>query len=169
MGLILNGSYGGELLTTLVNLYKGHSTPDFVQMSQCLIFLDEPLAVADVLEKLSNGKDAPIPITKVQQNDEPTYYLRAMKIFMEFIREENFRISLVTETMSRHTFHYIHQQIDNYRENFEHEKKNRPKYLMWGRSMHLAIKAYQELLLCLLTVVHMKGSKDDAVREEARV
>ena len=74
MGLILNGSYRRELLTTLVNLYKGHSTPDFVQMSQCLIFLDEPLAVADVLEKLSNGKDAPIPITKVQQNDE-TYVL----------------------------------------------------------------------------------------------
>ena len=58
MGLILNGSYGGELLTTLVNLYKGHSTPDFVQMSQCLIFLDDPLAVADVLEKLSNSSDA---------------------------------------------------------------------------------------------------------------
>ena len=48
-----------------------------------------------------------------------------MKIFMEFIREENFRISLVTETMSRHSFHYIQQQIDNYRNNFEHEKKNR--------------------------------------------
>ena len=70
--------------------------------------------------------------------------------------------------MSRHSFHYIQQQIDNYRNNFEHEKKNRPKYLMWGRGMHLAIKVYQELLLCLLTLVHMKGSKDDAVREEAR-
>ena len=68
MGLILNGSYRGELLTTLVNLYKGHSTPDFVQMSQCLIFLDEPLAVADVLEKLSNGNDAPIPIKEKEEN-----------------------------------------------------------------------------------------------------
>ena len=64
----------GELLTTLVNHYKGLSSPDFVQMSQCLIFLDEPLALADVLKKLSNGNDAPIPITKVQQNDE-TYVL----------------------------------------------------------------------------------------------
>lgn len=58
MGLIQNRSYRGELLTTLVKLYKGLSTPDFVQMSQCLIFLDEPLAVADVLEKLSNGSEA---------------------------------------------------------------------------------------------------------------
>ena len=101
---------------------------------------------------------------RLSRTTRPTYYLGAM----EFIREENFRISLVTETMSRHTFLYIHQQIDNYRENFEHEKKNKPKYLMWERRMHLAIKVYQELLLYHLTLVHMEGSKDDAVREAAR-
>ena len=48
----------------------------------------------------------------------------------------------------------------------EHEKKNRPKYLMWGRRMHLAIKAYQELLL---TLVHMEGSKGDTVREAGKI
>ena len=58
MGLIQNRSYPGELLNTLVKLYKGLSTPDFVQMSECLIFLDEPLSVAEVLEKLSNGSEA---------------------------------------------------------------------------------------------------------------
>jgi len=102
---------------------------------------------------------------KAQQNDE-TYYLWAMKFFMEFNRGDNFRVSLVTETMSRQTFHYIQQQIDNYRDNFEHEKKNRPKYLMWGRRMHLAIKAYQELLL---TLVHMEGSKDSTVKEAGKI
>ena len=64
---------------------------------------------------------------------------------------------------TRQTFHYIQQQIDNYRDNFEHEKKTRPKYLMWGRRMHLA---YQELLL---TLVHMEGSKGDTVREEGKI
>ena len=54
--------------------YSGQPLQGPLQMSQCLIFLDEPLAVADVLKKLSNGNDAPIPITKVQQNDE-TYVL----------------------------------------------------------------------------------------------
>lgn len=34
---------------TLVKLYKGLKTPDYVQMCQCLIFLDEPMAVADIL------------------------------------------------------------------------------------------------------------------------
>ena len=37
---------------------------------------------------------------------------------------------------------------------------------MWGRRMHLAIKAYQELLL---TLVHMEGSKGDTVREAGKI
>jgi 26S proteasome regulatory subunit N2 len=55
MSLIQKRDYRCELLKTLVRLYRGLTTPDYVQMSQCLIFLEEPLAVADVLEKLSAG------------------------------------------------------------------------------------------------------------------
>ena len=51
--------------------------------------------------------------------------------------------------------------VSPYRDNFEFEKRNRPKYLMWGRRMHLGIRAYQELLL---TLVHMEGCADPAVR-----
>lgn len=58
MNLIQNRTYRGELLRTLVKLYKGLKTPDYVQMCQCLIFLDEPMAVADILEKLSKGSSA---------------------------------------------------------------------------------------------------------------
>ena len=43
----------------------------------------------------------------------------------------------VTETLSKGTFHYVHQQIENYKDNYEHEKKNRPMCLMWARRMHL--------------------------------
>ena len=39
------------MFRTLVKLYRGLQTPDYVQMCQCLIFLDQPLAVADVLGK----------------------------------------------------------------------------------------------------------------------
>lgn len=49
MNLIQNRTYRGELLRTLVKLYRGLTTPDYVQMCQCLIFLDEPMAVADIL------------------------------------------------------------------------------------------------------------------------
>jgi len=58
MGLIQNRTYRGELLRELVKLYQGLATPDYVQMCQCLIFLDEPLPVAEVLEKLSKGGPA---------------------------------------------------------------------------------------------------------------
>ena len=55
MSLIQNRHYRGELLHTLVKLYKGLKTPDYVQMCQCLIFLDQPMAVADILGKKTNS------------------------------------------------------------------------------------------------------------------
>jgi len=55
MNLIQNRSYRAELLRCLVDLYMGLKNPDYVQMCQCLIFLDDPLAVANVLENLSQG------------------------------------------------------------------------------------------------------------------
>jgi len=58
MSLIQSRDYRSQLLRTLVRLYKALATPDYVQMCQCLIFLDEPLSVADVLEKLSAGSPA---------------------------------------------------------------------------------------------------------------
>jgi len=58
MSLIQSRDYRSQLLRTLVRLYRALSTPDYVQMCQCLIFLDEPLAVAEVLERLSAGSSA---------------------------------------------------------------------------------------------------------------
>ena len=55
MNLIQNRTYRGELLRTLVKLYRGLTTPDYVQMCQCLIFLDEPMAVADILGEHTNA------------------------------------------------------------------------------------------------------------------
>ena len=40
-------------------MYRGLATPDYVSMSQCLIFLDDPQAVADILNKLvKDGEDS---------------------------------------------------------------------------------------------------------------
>ena len=58
MSLIHSRDYRLQMLRTLVRLYRALSTPDYVQMCQCLIFLDEPSSVADVLEKLSAGSPA---------------------------------------------------------------------------------------------------------------
>ena len=102
---------------------------------------------------------------KAQNNDE-TYYLWAMKFFMHFNREYKFNAQLTMETMSKSSFHFVNNQIEVYKDNFEHEKKNRPMCLIWSRRMHLAIRAYQELLLNLVAMV---SSKDKAVQESGMI
>ena len=102
---------------------------------------------------------------KAQNNDE-TYYLWAMKFFMEFNREYKFRPELVIETLNKSSFHFIQGQIENYKDNYEHEKKNRPMCLIWARRMHLALRAYQELIMNMVTMV---SSKDDKVRQSGMV
>lgn len=57
MGLIQNRGFRNTVLRSLVALYRNLDTPDYVNMCQCLIFLDDPLAVADVLEKLSKDSE----------------------------------------------------------------------------------------------------------------
>ncbi|XP_063234338.1 26S proteasome non-ATPase regulatory subunit 1 [Bacillus rossius redtenbacheri] len=57
MSLIQNRGFRNIVLRTLVDLYRNLATPDYVNMCQCLIFLDDPLAVAEVLEKLSKDTE----------------------------------------------------------------------------------------------------------------
>ncbi|XP_036615919.1 protein timeless homolog [Trichosurus vulpecula] len=99
---------------------------------------------------------------KAQQHDE-TYYLWALAFFMTFNRASNFRPGLVSETLSVRTFHFIEQNLTNYYEMMLTDKK---EAVSWGRRMHLALKAYQELLA---TVNKMDTSEDEAVRESSRI
>ncbi len=39
----------------LIDVYKGSNSPDYISMVQCLIIVDDPNAVALVLETLSQG------------------------------------------------------------------------------------------------------------------
>ncbi|CAD7084957.1 unnamed protein product [Hermetia illucens] len=55
MSLIQNRAFRNEVLRSLVGLYRGLSVPDYVNMCQCLIFLEDPLAVAEVLDKLTRS------------------------------------------------------------------------------------------------------------------
>ncbi|XP_069826562.1 protein timeless homolog [Dendropsophus ebraccatus] len=99
---------------------------------------------------------------KAQQHDE-TYYLWSIAFFMAFNRVHKFRPELVSETASIRTFHFIEQNLTNYYEMMLTDKKEATS---WARRMHLALKAYQELLM---TVNEMDHSKDSSVRESSRV
>ena len=55
MSLIQNRGFRNIVLRCLVSLYRNLGTPDYVNMCQCLIFLDDPLAVAELLDRLTKG------------------------------------------------------------------------------------------------------------------
>lgn len=57
MSLIQNRGFRNEVLRTLVSLYRGLGIPDYVNMVQCLIFLEDPLSVAEILDKLIKDGD----------------------------------------------------------------------------------------------------------------
>ncbi|XP_073174495.1 protein timeless homolog isoform X4 [Lepidochelys kempii] len=99
---------------------------------------------------------------KSQQHDE-TYYLWAMAFFMAFNRGRHFRPELVSETVSVRAFHFIEQNLTAYYEAMLLDKKEATS---WARRMHLALKAYRELLT---TVQEMDRSPDEAVRDSSRI
>lgn len=99
---------------------------------------------------------------KAQQHDE-SYYLWAIRFFMEFNRCYKFEVKLVSETMSVQSFHFVQQQMENYFDMINTDKK---KLRLWSRRLHLALLAYKELLL---TICSMDKSPDGSVRDSAKV
>lgn len=57
MSLIQNRGFRNSVLRCLVTLYRSLAVPDYVNMCQCLIFLEDPLAVAEILDKLTTAGD----------------------------------------------------------------------------------------------------------------
>ncbi|XP_038553414.1 protein timeless homolog [Micropterus salmoides] len=99
---------------------------------------------------------------QTQQHDE-TYYLWALSFFMAFNRGNGFRADLVSETMSIRAFHFIERKITDY---YEMMLTDRKEATSWSRRMHLALKAYQELLL---TINEMDRSQDDSILQSSNV
>ncbi|KAH8272108.1 26S proteasome non-ATPase regulatory subunit 1 [Drosophila bipectinata] len=55
MSLIQNRGFRNQVLRCLVGLYRDLGVPDYVNMCQCLIFLEDPLAVAEMLDALTRS------------------------------------------------------------------------------------------------------------------
>ncbi|KAL8121120.1 hypothetical protein AgCh_018039 [Apium graveolens] len=49
--------YRHEVLNLLVKVFKKMPSPDYLSICQCLMFLDEPMGVASILEKLLRSED----------------------------------------------------------------------------------------------------------------
>ncbi|XP_009951328.1 PREDICTED: protein timeless homolog, partial [Leptosomus discolor] len=87
----------------------------------------------------------------------------ATAFFMAFNRRWGFRPELVSETVGVRAFHFIEQNLTTYYEMALMDKK---EAATWARRMHLALKAYQELLR---TVQEMDRSPEQAVRDSSQV
>lgn len=55
MSLIENRQFRDDVLRILVRLYRNLEKPDYINMIQCLIFLDDAKSVADILDKLTKS------------------------------------------------------------------------------------------------------------------
>ncbi|XP_058443790.1 26S proteasome non-ATPase regulatory subunit 1 [Malaya genurostris] len=55
MSLIQNRAFRNTVLRCLVGLYRNLGVPDYVNICQCLIFLEDPLSVAELLDNLTKG------------------------------------------------------------------------------------------------------------------
>lgn len=60
MNLIQNRRFRNKVLDCLVELYGNLGEPDFINMVQCLIFLEKPDRVAEHLDKLTKGKETQV-------------------------------------------------------------------------------------------------------------
>ncbi|XP_012222325.1 protein timeless homolog isoform X1 [Linepithema humile] len=94
---------------------------------------------------------------------ETTSYLWALRFFMEFNRHYKFQVKYVSETISTEVFHLVQRQMEEYYEMMITDKKKIP---LWARRLHLALKAYQELLN---TLIAMDKSTDDGVRKSNKI
>ncbi|KAJ3665888.1 hypothetical protein Zmor_001353 [Zophobas morio] len=99
---------------------------------------------------------------RAQAHDE-SYYLWALRFFMEFNRCYKFEVKLVSETMSVQTFRYVQQLMEKFFDMIQTDKKN---IILWSRRLHLALLAYKELLL---TICVMDKSPDGTVRDSSKV
>jgi len=97
-----------------------------------------------------------------QENDE-TYFLWAMRFFMEFSRHHDFRVDYISETLSVVTFTDLLNIIIKFYDGLE---SNKSEAFIWGRRLHLAIQAYKELLM---NVISMDNSEDDNLSENAKI
>lgn len=90
---------------------------------------------------------------RAQENDE-SYYLWAIQFFSSFARYSHLPLEFVSEILSTSTLHFIQISISSYQDKIKLEKK---KFSDISRRLHLAVRAYREILMLLKTT---EGNSD---------
>lgn len=82
---------------------------------------------------------------RAQDNDE-SYYLWSIQFFTAFNRLLNLPVDNISETVSINTLHFIQILVSTYQDKLKMEKK---KFKDISKRLHLAIRAYMEILLLI--------------------
>ncbi|KAH8866591.1 Protein timeless like [Schistosoma japonicum] len=102
-----------------------------------------------------------------QENDE-TYFLWTMQFFMAFCRVYRFRSDYISETLSVSIFHWIYDQVMNYREHLVINKRggaSNQRALQAARRLELSVASYKEFLICLNRMLNVT-SADKIIQPE---
>lgn len=75
--------------------------------------------------------------------NDHSYLLWAIRFFMEFNRLHDFRLAVVSETLSVNAFHYVLTQIQH---DVDIMTTDKERVRMWGKRLNIAVKCFNELL-----------------------
>lgn len=104
------------------------------------------------VEKIYNNYMQQIKFNLIQkraQDNDETFYLWMIRFFTAFTRHKNLNMDHISETLSTSTLHFIQILITNHQDKLKMEKKN---FHDISKRLHLALRAYQEILLLIKSV-----------------
>lgn len=88
-------------------------------------------------------------IQKKAQDEDEGYYLWAIQFFTSFNRHANLPMDNISENLATSTLHYIQILITCYLDKLKIEKK---KFHQDSSKLHLALRAYREILLLIQSI-----------------
>ncbi|XP_055604879.1 protein timeless homolog [Uranotaenia lowii] len=87
---------------------------------------------------------------------DDSYLLWAIRFFMEFNRMNDFKLELVSESLSVQCFHWIITRIEHYVDMMGSDKT---RDRLWARRLHVAVQAYREMLQSLQALQKVPDEK----------
>ncbi|XP_053678116.1 protein timeless homolog [Anopheles nili] len=94
--------------------------------------------------------------SNVSEFHDESYLLWAFRFFLEFNRNNDFKLDLVSESLSLDTFHWIITRMNIYNENIMLDKTRKS---VWCKRLHLTVQTLHELLKNLQALDVHRDSK----------
>ncbi|OQR79052.1 protein timeless-like [Tropilaelaps mercedesae] len=120
---------------------------------------------SDLLNSVFNAllPQARKAIARAGETGDEGHYFWLLDFFLEFNRLTGCNISLVSEAISKETFHFVQTQMEKCHELMVTDKK---RIHLWVKRLHVGLKTFHQLLMTISVMIHDKVFQ---VREAAKV